>query len=246
VKIPTLLILGVLAAAFPARVRAAVPRNTEVSILTSELALEKRLLARDLDGLARTSSLLARAADRVQRLSTDLRDSLRDDQNDPFSLDEKDANLREAESARSTIEEQFRSYRGRIIERRQRIALLQEELQKKKEESQKNGDILSGNWEVVSYPGPVKGVFNLDLDGTLVSGDYAFDGDWKGSLRGNLAGDRLRLERWDAEAGFSAVYYGRLSVGDKSIKGTWEATDLAGGKPTSGTWVARRRDEPAP
>lgn len=218
----------------------------ELPALSSQLAVEKRMLARDLEELNRALVEAGRATDRVTRLSSDLKDALRAEDADPFSLSEREDTLTEAEATQKVLEEKFRVVRQRVIERRQRVALLIEEIQKRREESRASGDVLSGTWEFVSYPGPVKGTLELELDGTLVSGSYAFDGGWSGSLRGNLAGDRLRLERWDAELGFSAVYYGRLSVADKSIKGTWEATDLAAGRPASGTWVARRRDEPNP
>lgn len=218
----------------------------ELPALSSQLAVEKRMLTRDLEELNRAMVEAARATERVTRLSTDLKEALRSEDVDPFSLSEREDTLTEAEATQNVLEEKFRAVRQRIVERRQRVALLQEEIARRRDESRASGDVLSGTWEVVSYPGPVKGTLELELDGTLVSGSYVFDGGWSGSLRGNLAGDRLRLERWDAELGFSTVYYGRLSVAEKSIKGTWEATDLAAGRPASGTWVARRRDEPNP
>ena len=182
-------------------------------------------------------------ADKNAQSIAKVKELLRDDQSDPFSLDEKESSLGEAEVNLQGHQEAFRKLRLRLVERRQRIALLQEEIQKRREQARSGGDIITGLWDVVSYPGPTKGTFDLALEGTFISGEYAFEGNWHGSLRGNLAGDRVRLERWDAETGFTAVYYGRLSVAEKALKGTWEATDLAGGKPASGTWVAHRRDE---
>ncbi len=228
-------------AATPAR--AAAPKGGESAALWSQVTIEKKLLGRDLDDLTRIANQVSRNSERVLRLAGDQRDLLKDDSRDPFTLDERESSLREAEAILRAWQDQFREIRIRIVNRRQQISLLQDEIQKRRDEAQKSGDIVTGSWDLVSYPGPVKGTFELSLEGTLISGEYNFDGNWRGSLRGNLAGDRVRLERWDAELGFSAIYYGRLFVAEKTIKGTWEATDLSGGKPTSGTWVARRKEE---
>jgi len=234
-------ILATMAGAFS--LRAAVAPKSDPGGLGSQIAIERRLLSNDLDAMTRIANSVGRASDRVSRLAGDLRDSLRDEHADPFALGEKEGNLREAEATLRAYQDEFRDVRLRIVERRQRIALIQEELQKRREQAQKGGDAVTGLWEVVTYPGPSKGTFDLALDGTLISGEYSFDGNWRGSLKGNMAGDRIRLERWDAELGFTSVFYGRLSISDKSMKGTWEATDLAAGKPTSGTWVAHRKEK---
>jgi hypothetical protein len=63
-----------------------------------------------------------------------------------------------------------------------------------------------------------------------------------GSVRGTYVGDRLRFDRVDSRLGFSAVFYGRL-LSDGTIAGTWEATDLGGGGPSSGTWSAVKKSE---
>jgi hypothetical protein len=79
-----------------------------------------------------------------------------------------------------------------------------------------------------------------------VTGLYQLSGGWKGSMRGTLIGDRVHLERIDAQQGFVAVYNGRLVTrgGEKRIEGVWEATGLATGQPAAGSWVARREPHP--
>jgi hypothetical protein len=125
----------------------------------------------------------------------------------------------------------------RVIERRRTIAALETD------SSKKSADALTGRWNVILNPGEQKGSFRLNLDGTIVSGDYTLEGGYSGSLRGTLVSDRLRLERVDSELGFSAVYYGRLDRDWTSIAGTWESTQLAGGAPGSGSWKAIRVEE---
>ena len=236
--------LAALAAAAASLAAGTGGKSGEAAALGAELAVERRLLASDLDSLGRVSSQLARLADRVDRLSGEMRDALRSDDSDGSSLDARESALRDAEHERDAQQEAFRRLRTRIIERRARLAALGEEIRTRRDSDRKSGDLLSGTWDVVSYPGPQKGTFELSLEGAFLAGQYQFEGNWRGSLRGNVAGDRVRLERWDSEQGFSAIFYGRLSVAEKTIKGTWESTDLSGGKPSAGTWVARRRDEP--
>jgi hypothetical protein len=105
----------------------------------------------------------------------------------------------------------------------------------------KKEDLLSGDWRIRIEPGVQEGDLHLQLDGTIVSGDYALDGGFAGSVRGTLVADRLRIERIDDRLGLSAVYYGRLSRDGSSLAGTWEATDLSAGAQTSGRWSAQKR-----
>ena len=83
----------------------------------------------------------------------------------------------------------------------------------------------------------------MTLDGAIVSGDYALEGGYTGSLKGTLVNDKLRLERVDSKLGFSAVYIGRLSRDGGSIAGTWESTNFGDGGPGQGRWAAVREEE---
>ncbi len=102
-------------------------------------------------------------------------------------------------------------------------------------------DLLSGDWKLRIDPGEQEGDLHLSLDGTLVSGDYALEGGFTGSVRGTLVTDRLKFDRVDSRLGLSAVFYGRVSRDGTALSGTWEATDLSGGAPSSGTWSARKQ-----
>jgi len=108
-------------------------------------------------------------------------------------------------------------------------------------------DPLSGTWRIVVEPGGLEGRMVLELDGTLVQGTYQLAGDWTGSMRGTYVSRKVRLERIDSQIGFAAIFYGRLARGgqDARLEGTWEATQLASGLPSAGTWVADRITEPA-
>jgi hypothetical protein len=104
-------------------------------------------------------------------------------------------------------------------------------------------DILTGTWTLNVQPDLV-GTAYLVQQGTLVSGTYELSGDWKGSFRGTLVANKVRLERIDSQLGFAAIYYGELEVkaGTVALQGRWEATQLATGMPSAGVWRAVRQD----
>ena len=103
-------------------------------------------------------------------------------------------------------------------------------------------DPISGDWHIRVDPGAQEGDLHLSLEGTLLGGSYSLEGAMTGSVRGTFVGDRLRFDRIDSRLGFSAVFYGRL-LPDGTVAGTWEATDLSGGGPSSGTWSAVKKNE---
>lgn len=125
----------------------------------------------------------------------------------------------------------------RIADARERVASLERDAGARI----RRDDLLSGDWKLRIDPGEQEGDLHLSLDGTLVSGDYALDGGFSGSIRGTLVEDRVKFDRVDSRLGVSAVYYGRLSRDGTTITGTWESTNVSGGGPSSGSWSARRQ-----
>jgi hypothetical protein len=82
----------------------------------------------------------------------------------------------------------------------------------------------------------------LQQQGTLVTGTYSLSGGFSGSFRGTFVAGKVRLERIDSQYGFAAIFYGR-PVGrgrNARLQGNWEATQLASGLPSLGTWSATR------
>jgi hypothetical protein len=87
-----------------------------------------------------------------------------------------------------------------------------------------------------------EGTAYLQQMGTLVTGTYALSGGFSGSFRGTLVAGKVRLERIDSQIGFAAIFYGRL-IGEgpnARLQGNWEATQLASGLPSAGSWTGRR------
>ena len=128
-----------------------------------------------------------------------------------------------------------------MLENRTMIASIELEVQRLAAEIGGPEAPLTGAWRVVVEPGQ-EGVAYLQQQGTLVTGTYALSGGFSGSFRGTFVAGKVRLERIDSQYGFAAIYYGRL-VGrgrNARLQGNWEATQLASGLPSMGSWTASR------
>ena len=211
-------------------------------------SLESLLLALDLERKARSEDLLE-----VDRLTTEaaradsgagvarqrLLDALRSGEADAAGLRESEERVVEAEAKARAAQEMRRAAVARLIERARRIGLLLDEIGRRRLAARRPADPVTGRWQTAIDPGARKGVFRLVLDGTLVSGDYVLDGGFRGSVRGTYVGDRVTLQRIDAERGFDATFHGRVQPQQRRITGTWEATAIAPATgPTAGTWSA--------
>jgi len=90
-------------------------------------------------------------------------------------------------------------------------------------------------------PAGQHGVFDLEQNGTIVSGTYELDGGFTGSLTGTLVERKVHLVRIDSRLGRSMELEGYLSIDGKQIRGSWLSYDLAGDTEPSGQWTAERR-----
>jgi hypothetical protein len=203
----------------------------------AELARERRRLSADVRVLADVSRRLEQSLSALAAAARAVNDAVgRSDP--PDEITRREEAVSAAEQDALALLDRRRLVADRVVERRRTIAALEADVSGKKV-----ADALSGRWTVLVDPGEQKGTFRLNLEGTIVSGDYTLEGGFSGSLRGTLVNDRLRLERVDSKLGFSAIYYGRLARDSGSISGTWDATDISGGSPGSGRWKAVREEE---
>ncbi|HPW55972.1 MAG: hypothetical protein KA072_11965 [Thermoanaerobaculaceae bacterium] len=216
-------------------------RDPVIEVFKAQSEIEKRLLANDLTALEKAQGELSDASFRLLRLGDDLIRAEREGE-DVSGLQARSADIARAEAEVARLIGACQMLRTAIGVRRSVLEQMQAEIRRLEEASQASQDELSGRWSVAIEPGGLRGAFDLRLDGTLVTGVYQLAGGWKGSLRGTLIGEIVRLERIDTQQGFVAVYSGRLVVreGSKRIEGSWEATNLAAGMPAGGSWVARR------
>jgi len=157
------------------------------------------------------------------------------------SLRLRDTDLRKAETELLATLLETQQKRNSMLENRIMIASIQLEVQRLAAEGGGADAPLTGAWNITVEPGQ-EGLAYLQQQGTLVTGTYTLSGGFSGSFRGTFVAGKVRLERIDSQYGFAAIYYGRL-VGrgrNARLQGNWEATQLASGLPSRGSWTARR------
>lgn len=230
-------LLLVLALGLPLTVAARTEPSME-SLLVA-LELERRARAEDVQEVERLTAAAARADAAASSVRQRLVDVLRGGDAEAAELREEEERVVEAEARAAASREIRRAAVGRLVDRVRRIALLQEEIGRRRSASRRPADPITGRWQTTIDPGARRGVYRLVLDGTLLSGEYTLDGGFRGSLRGTFVGDRVSIQRIDSERGFDATFYGRVQPQLKRITGTWEATAIAPATgPVAGTWSA--------
>jgi hypothetical protein len=152
----------------------------------------------------------------------------------------RDQDLRQIESSLLDGLLKSQQLRRSVLENATMLAALNEEVQRLSGGAEIASAPLTGTWDLVVEPGQ-EGVAYLQQQGTLVTGTYALSGGFSGSFRGTFVAGKVRLERIDSQIGFAAIFYGRL-IGNgrnRRLQGNWEATQLASGLPSAGSWGAR-------
>ncbi|MEO8347660.1 MAG: hypothetical protein ABI610_02020, partial [Acidobacteriota bacterium] len=212
------------------------PADAVSDVLKADLARERRRMATDSSQLADVARRLETAAGGLASASRAVADVAGRSDTAAEEVGRREDAVAAAEQEVRTLLDRRRLLVDRILERRRSIALLDAELRGKGRPSAV--DLLTGRWSLTMEPGEQRGVFRLALDGSLVSGDYTFEGGMSGSLRGTLIGDRLRLERVDSQLGFVAIFHGRLARDGSALSGTWESTTFGVGAAGAGRWRA--------
>jgi hypothetical protein len=100
---------------------------------------------------------------------------------------------------------------------------------------------MTGYWDIVFLPGDQRGVFFLDHSAAVLTGEYALEGGFHGSLQGTVIDGKVVLHRIDSRLGRVMDLDGTLSPDGLSIRGTWKRFDLSDGRQASGAWSATRR-----
>jgi hypothetical protein len=213
--------------------------------LREQLKIQQALLERDLQQYEDHKAQLQEAWVRVERGSADLLQAQQQGESEE-SLRLRDEDLRQAESELLMLLFSAQRVRRSLLANRALTAEIEEEIRRLDGQVGAGDDPITGTWRLAMEPGGQEGLMQLRLEGTLVQGTYQLEGDWSGSLRGTLVSRKLRLERIDSQIGFAAILHGRLQLRGRSprIQGSWEATQLASGMPSAGTWIAEKLEEP--
>jgi hypothetical protein len=209
------------------------------SQVQTQLRLERSLLALDLasyrEARDRETGTRARVAEVAGRLDQALGGDAVALGNVEALHDELSAAREAANTAVQRVEERL----VRLQDRLRRIGFLEGETGAR---AQARPDPVTGRWRVTILPQNATGVFNLRLNGAVVTGTYTLDGISSGSFRGTYTGNTLRLERVDERRGFDSTFVGAVGVGQ--IRGIWLLNELATGGPSRGDWTATRENGP--
>ena len=229
--------VAMLASAAPSSPRTGDP---VLDVLLINLDMEKKRAAEDAEEFDRGSERLARAEAELSAAVARLARLVREGSAERATIEGAGDAVEDARARVQVQQERRRVLVESLAEHGRRSASLREEIAKRREGVRAPADPVTGRWDVTINPGNRHGTLRLALDGTIVSGDYVLDGDFRGSVRGTLVGDRLTLDRIDSERGFDAKFYGRVTGGPtRRIAGTWEATAIAPATgPSAGTWSA--------
>lgn len=224
------------AGTLPAQTAQEPSRPAAPAQLQSDLQLERKLLALDLVGYrearTREQSTLQAVGEAMQQLDQ----ALAGDSLALGTLETLFDNLSVARAASQIAAERVDWQIQRLQDRMRRISFLEGEAGGR---SLRN-DSIAGRWQVQILPQNLSGTFDLRLDGTVVSGNYAVQGGASGSLRGTFVDNRLRLERIDSRGGFDSIFLGTFDPATGRIAGSWTANELASGQPSRGDWSAVR------
>jgi len=160
------------------------------------------------------------------------------------SLRLRDKNLREIEAQIRAAVSRSQQLRISMLENREMLAAIEIEVERLTAVVGAAEAPLNGTWRLVVEPGQ-DGFAYLQQQGTLIAGTYALSGGFTGSFRGTFVSGKVRLERIDSQIGFAAIFYGRLVGRGENLRlqGNWEATQLASGLPSRGSWTATRVSE---
>jgi len=211
--------------------------------LREQAKIRETILVGQIEDLAENRKVLREVWTRLEQQTGTLMQAQQEGET-VDSLRLRDEEIRRVEGEMLAALTKSQQLRQSMLENRTMLAAIEVEVRRLAAAVGAADAPLDGTWSLVVDPGQ-EGLAYLQQQGTLVSGTYALSGGFTGSLRGTFVSGKVRLERIDSQIGFAAIFYGRL-VGrgeNASLQGNWEATQLASGLPSRGSWTARRVTE---
>lgn len=147
----------------------------------------------------------------------------------------------EARARLEAVETAAREARSEIYALRDRLDVLRSELARRSNPTDLP-DPLTGAWLLTLEPQDVRGLMDLELDGTLVRGTVGLGDGTFGSVRGTFVRGEIRLERVSADGGLDLVLEGRYDPASRTLAGNWRPTVHGRGEPAGGEFVATPRE----
>jgi len=212
--------------------------------LKVQLEIEQKRLDDALQRQSQRSRTREEARARVVRLYQELEAMVEGRQEgDPDTIQSREEEILKGEQEVEALAREGRQLRVEIKDAHDRIEILSDRIARLRKSLPSDTEALTGLWDVTYLPSNDKGVFTLRQSGTLLAGEYTLEGGWKGSLQGTFVDGKVLLHRIDSKLGRSSDLEGTLSPDGRTLRGTWQNFILSGGQPTSGAWVARKRQE---
>jgi len=211
--------------------------------LRQQAKIRETILVGQIEDLAENHVKLREAWTRLEQQTVGLMEAQREGET-VDSLRLRDEQIREVEAEMFAALSKSQQLRRSMLENRTMLAAISAEVQRLAAAVGEADAPLNGTWRLVMESGQ-EGLVYLQQQGTLVSGTYALSGGFTGSFRGTFVSGKVRLERIDSQIGFAAIFYGRLvdRGQNPTLQGNWEATQLASGLPSRGSWTARKVTE---
>ncbi len=211
----------------------------DLSSLRADFMAEARILEAEIDDYFNTREDEQTALGDLSRASRQLDDTLGDPHGSITDLMRLESRVAAARERAYGLSEESAEMRRQLYESMKRLAAMARQLESLGIGPAEDGGV-GGSWHVEASPNGVYGILELEQKGTLISGAYRLSNGAHGSTVGTFAGGRLELQLIDSERGVVGSIRGDLDPDSGEVVGTWQARELAAGRPTAGHWTARR------
>jgi hypothetical protein len=221
------------------------PEETLLALFTLEtqVEMENQVLASVQAAYRDNVEERERYAVRLDRLYAELESAVvaPGDDFDADDVRRRDQELERLEKAQSLAWDEGRRLRRQMLDAKNRIRLLGDKVEGLIGSLPAASESMTGYWDIVFVPGEQRGVFFLNHSAAILTGEYALEGGFHGSLQGTIIDQKVILHRIDSRLGRVMDLEGTLSADGMSIKGVWRRFDLSDGRQSSGAWSATRR-----
>lgn len=216
-----------------------------IRYLEADEGLVERQLAEQVQAYLRARTLEDRALGDLAEAAEGLDRAVQDEL--PFDrLLELKAGVGEARARVDAARRDVEALTAAIVETRRRLAVVREELRRRRSAPADLPDPITGAWNLsMEDTGPQQdaartGLLDLELDGTAVTGTLGLADGTFGSVRGTFVRGALELERVSADSGLDLILEGRYDPTSGSLAGSWRLAVHGLGNPGGGTWKAVR------
>jgi hypothetical protein len=211
--------------------------------LRAQLEVEERILAQEVDAYHQARRQQDDAVAAVQEASKALDAGIAKRLLEVDELERLATQRAVAAAAEAILSQRVEDLERRVFDHARRAVMLRQELSRQAR-GPELADPLSGQWRVEIASPLHAGTFDLRLEGTAVTGTYAFDDGRSGTLKGTFVANRLHLERSDSERGPDGVFEGTVDPEAGVARGLWNPSQLGADGAVGSGWSGVRIPPP--